>query len=123
MVAQHCCYQQHMKCIGQTKSDLCPSCLKTIEIAPHIFASERRSQWQAAFCDSFRKLLTLLYTQPDLQMILMIGMQGTLQEDGLRFDMPAINRIASFELLISSQIDIGWSHLLWGRFSHHWVQL
>ena len=28
----------HMKHIGQAESDLCPSCLETIETAPHIFA-------------------------------------------------------------------------------------
>jgi hypothetical protein len=30
--------RHHMKRIGQAESDLCPSCLETIETAPHIFA-------------------------------------------------------------------------------------
>jgi hypothetical protein len=34
--------RRHMKCIGQAKSDLCPSCLATVETAPHIFACTRR---------------------------------------------------------------------------------
>ena len=114
--------RRHMKRIGQAESDLCPSCLETEETAPHIFACERRVQWQATFLDSLRKLLATLYTQPDLAMILMVGIQGALQDDPL-FDMPTDNREASFELLVSSQNDIGWSHLLRGRFSHHWVQI
>jgi hypothetical protein len=111
-----------MKRIKQAESDLCPSCLETIATAPHIFACPRRVQWQATFLDSLRKLLAELYTQPDLQMILMVGIQGALQDDPL-FDMPTDNREASFAILVSSQNDIGWSHLLRGRFSHHWVQL
>ena len=114
--------RRHMKRIGQAESDLCPSCLETIETAPHIFACPRRVQWQATFLDSIRELLAELYTQPDLQMILMVGIQSALQDDPL-FDMPTDNREASFEILVPSQNDIGWSHLLRGRFSHHWVQL
>jgi hypothetical protein len=37
------------------------------------FACPRRVQWQATFLDSLRELLAELYTQPDLQMILMVG--------------------------------------------------
>jgi hypothetical protein len=111
-----------MKRIGQAESDLCPSCLETEETAPHIFACERRVQWQATFLDSLRTLLAKLYTQPDLQMILMVGIQGALQNDPL-FDMPTNHREPSFELLVSSQNDIGWAHLLRGRFRHHWVQM
>jgi hypothetical protein len=32
-------------------------------------------------------------------------------------------REPSFEILVASQNDIGWSHLLRGRFSHHWILL
>ena len=49
----------------------------------------------------------LIY-QPDLQMILAVGIQGALQDDPL-FDMPSTtNCQAGFELLVSSQNDIGW---------------
>jgi hypothetical protein len=41
---------------------------------------------------------------------------------GIPIDLK-LNREASFELLVSSQNDIGWSHLLRGRFSHHWGQI
>jgi hypothetical protein len=34
-----------------------------------------------------------------------------------------VEREASFESLVSSQNDIGWSHWLHGRFSRHWVQI
>jgi hypothetical protein len=114
--------RRHMKRIGQAESELCPSCLATIETAPHIFACPRRVQWQVTFLDSLRKLLAKLHTQPDLQTILMLGIQGALQDDPM-FDMPTDNREPSFALLVHSQNDIGWSHLLRGRFSHHWVQL
>ena len=114
--------RRHMQRIGKAESDLCPSCLETIETAPHIFACPARVQWQATFLDSLRELLAALYTQPDLQCILMVGVRGALQNDPL-FDMPTTNREASFELLVSSQNDIGWDHLLRGRFSHHWVQI
>jgi len=115
--------RRHMKRIGRAESDLCPSCLQTIETAPHIFACKHRVQWQATFLDSLRELLTLLYTQPDLPMILMVIIKGALQDD-LLFGMPPTSQEASLELLVSSQNDIGWSHLLrGGRFSHHWVQI
>jgi len=114
--------RRHMTRLGKAESDLCPSCLATIETAPHIFACPLRVQWQATFLDSLRELLASLYTQPDLQCILMVGVRGALQNDPL-FDMPTTNREPSFELLVSSQNDIGWDHLLKGRFSHHWVQI
>ena len=114
--------RRHMKGIGGVESDLCPSCLQTTETAPHIFACEHRVQWQATFLDSLRKLLASLYTQLDLQCILMVGIQGALQDDPL-FDVLTTNCEASFELLVSSECNIGWSHLLRGRFSHHWVQI
>jgi hypothetical protein len=37
--------------------------------------------------------------------------------------MPTCNPEPSFELLVSSQDDIGWSHLLRGRFSRQWILL
>jgi hypothetical protein len=52
----------------------------------------------------------------------MVGIQGALQDDPL-FNMPTNIREPSFEMLVSSQNDVGWSHLLRGRFSHHWVQI
>jgi hypothetical protein len=74
------------------------------------------------FLDFLRKLLPKLHTQPDLQTILMTGIKGALQDDPL-FDMPTCNREPSFEILVSSQNDIGWSHLLRGRFSRQCVLL
>jgi hypothetical protein len=114
--------QRHMKRIGQAESDLCPSCLATIETAPHIFTCPKRVPRQVVFLDSLRKLLAKLHTQPDLQTILMTGIKGALQDDSL-FDMPTRNREPIFQLLASSQNDIGWSHLLRGRFSRQWILL
>ena len=75
--------RHHMKYIGQAELDLCPSCLAAIETAPHIFACIHLVQWQVTFLDLLCKLLATLYTQPDLQMILMGGIQGALQNDPL----------------------------------------
>ena len=112
-----------MRRVGQAESDLCPSCLESIETAPHIFACACHVQWQATFLDSLRQLLATLYTQPGLQMILIVGIQAALQDDPFYY-MPTDNREANFKLLlVSSQNDIGWSHLLRGPFSHHWVQI
>ena len=111
-----------MKRIGQAESDLCPSCLKTEETAPHIFACERRVEWQGTFIDSLRKLLATLHTQPDLKTILLLGISGALQDDPT-LEMDTTNREPDFEILVSCQNDIGWSHLLRGCFSHHWVQI
>ena len=73
--------------------------------------------------DSLSDFLATLYIQSYLQkMILMVGIQGALQNDPI-FDMPTDNCEGSFELLFSSQHDIGWSHLLRGRFSRHWIQI
>ena len=55
-------------------------------------------------------------------MILMGRIQGALQNDPL-FDMPTDNHEASFELLVSSLNDSGWSHLLQEHFSHHRVKI
>ena len=55
-------------------------------------------------------------------MILVVDIQGALQNDPLS-DMPTDNREASFELLVSSQNEVGWFHLLWGRFSQPWAQI
>ena len=44
-------------------------------------------------------------------MILVVDIQGALQNDPLS-DMPTDNREASFELLVSSQNEVGWFHLL-----------
>jgi hypothetical protein len=79
--------RHHMKRLGQVKSNLRPSCLET---APHIFTCERRVQWQAGFFYSLRKLLAKICTQPDLQTILVTGIQGALQDDPL-FDMPTLS--------------------------------
>jgi hypothetical protein len=98
--------RRHMKRMGRAESDLRPSCLATIETAPHIFACLKRLPWHVAFLDSLRKLLAKLRTQPDLQTILMLGIQGALQDDPL-FDMPTRNREPNFALLVSSQNDIG----------------
>ncbi len=114
--------RRHMKRIGQAESDLCPSCLKTEETAPHIFACERRVEWQGTFIDSLRKLLATLHTQPDLKTILLLGISGALQDDPT-LEMDTTNREPDFEILVYCQNDIGWSHLLRGCFSHHWVQI
>jgi hypothetical protein len=52
----------------------------------------------------------------------MTGIKGALQDNPL-FDMPTCNREPSFQLLVSSQNDIGWSRLLRGRLSRQWILL
>jgi hypothetical protein len=107
-----------MKRIGQAESDLCPSCLDTEETAPHIFACNRRcAQWQADFIKSLRKVLDNLNTQPDLKMILLLGISGALHNS--TFELSTTEREARFEILVSSENDIGWYHLLRRRFSLH----
>jgi hypothetical protein len=110
-----------MKHIDQAKSDLCPSCLATVETAPHIFACTRRLEWRSKFRKSLRKLLDKLHTQPDLQHLLLTGIQATLTD--FDFSMDPKNWEPCFALLVSSQNNIGWSHLLRGRFSIQWIQL
>ena len=77
-----------------------PVLLETIEIATCIFTCECCVEWQATFLDPLHKLLAMLYNQPDLQMIFMVGIHGALQDDPL-FDMPTNNPEVSFELLFS----------------------
>lgn len=96
-----------MKRIGQAESDNCPSCLSTEETTPHAFACDRRAQWRSVFLDSLRKLFAKIHTQElDLKTILRLGISGALANDPA-FEMPTDNREASFELLVSSQNDIG----------------
>jgi hypothetical protein len=79
-----------MKCIGQAGSGSCLSCLEAVEAAPHTLACEQRVQGQASFLDLLHKPLAKLHTQPSLQTILMMGIQGALQNNPL-FDMPTNN--------------------------------
>jgi hypothetical protein len=37
--------------------------------------------------------------------------------------MPTSNRKPSFQYLVTSQKQIGWTHLLKGKFSQHWTQM
>jgi hypothetical protein len=110
-----------MKRIKQAESDLCPFCLATEKTAPHIFACSHRDLWHAEFIGSFRKVLDKLNTQPDLKMMLLQGISGAIHDP--TFELSTTDREASFEILVSSQNDIGWSQMLRGRFSLHWPQL
>jgi hypothetical protein len=96
--------RHHMKPIEQAESDLRPSCLATVETAPRIFACPKRVPWQVVFLDSLCKLLAKPRTQPELQMILMVGIQGALQDNPL-FGTPTRNREPSlFKPLVSTPI-------------------
>jgi hypothetical protein len=107
-----------MKCIGQAEL----GCLATKETAPHALACKGRIEWQGAFIHSLRRLLAKTRAQPDLQMTLLLGVSGALQDDPT-LEMSTNNRKADFEILVSSQNDAGWAQLLRGRFCHHWVQI
>jgi hypothetical protein len=113
--------RRHMKRMGKAESDLCPSCLDTVETAHHIFACPCRAPWQATFIESLRTLLQSLHTQQDLQLILIAGIEASLLDP--HYEMTTTNREASFEMLVSSQNDIGWSHALRGRLSNHWAEI
>jgi hypothetical protein len=113
--------RRHMKRIKQTESDLCPSCLETEETTTHIFACIHRIQWHADFIASLRKVLDKLNTQPDLKMMLLQGISGAIHDP--TFELPTTDREANFEILASSQNDIGCSQMIRGRFSIHWSQL
>jgi hypothetical protein len=56
-----------------------------------------------------------------LQNLLLTGIKGALATT--TYQMDPSNREESFSLLVHSQNDIGWTHLLKGRVSHHWVQI
>ena len=81
----------------------------------------RLAAWRDKFITSFRARLGKLKTQPDLQNILLTGLQGTLLDRN--FSMDPDTREPCFESLVSCQNDIGWHHLLRGRFSKQWIQL
>jgi hypothetical protein len=86
-----------------------------------VLACINRHTWRESYLDSLRKLLDKLKTQPDLKMIPLTGVAGALLDP--RDEMSTSNREPSFKLLVHSQNEIGWNHLLKGRFSHHWIQL
>ncbi len=113
--------RRHMHRMGRAESNLCPSCLATIETATHIFACPRRLPWQQTLIASLRTLLISLITQMDLQLLLLQGLEAALLDPN--YSMTATNRNPHLETLVHSQNDIGWSHLLRGRFSHHWVDI
>jgi hypothetical protein len=93
--------------------------------APHMFACECRAPWREQLITSLRKLLDKIHIQPDLNktLLLLLGIKDALPPR-LELHMMTTHCEASFAMLvIISQNDIGWSHLLRGRFSHHWVQV
>jgi hypothetical protein len=75
----------------------------------------KRHQWRLPL--SLRKVLDNLNTQPDLKMILLLGISGALHNS--TFELSTTEREARFEILVSSENDIGWYHLLRRRFSLH----
>jgi hypothetical protein len=94
--------RRHMQRIGKAESDLCPSCLQTIKTAPHIFTCPQQLPWQAIFTNSLQKLLDKMHTQPDLQHILLTGIQGALNTADLTCNIPCPLPIAKPALCSSS---------------------
>jgi hypothetical protein len=118
---EHLPTRKHMKRIGEAESDKCPACLHTIETAWHILSCENRSEWRNSLINKLKETLHVNKTQPGLTLILIQGVRGALHDP--LFQMPATNRETRFQYLVTAQNQIGWNHILRGRFSHHWLQL
>jgi hypothetical protein len=118
---EHLPTRKHMKRIGEAESDKCPACLHTIETAWHILSCENRSKWRNTLINNLKDILHINNTQPDLTLLLLQGVRGALHDP--MFQMTATNREPRFQYLVTAQNQIGWNHILKGRFSHHWLQL
>jgi hypothetical protein len=77
-----------------------------------MFACIHRIQWHADFIDSLRKVLDKLNTQPDLKMMLLQGISSAIHDP--TFELSTTDREANFEILASSQNDIGWPQMIRG---------
>jgi hypothetical protein len=117
---EHLPTRKHMKRIGEAESDKCPSCLHTVEDSWHILSCPERTTWRTTFNTALTDTLDKIHTQPDLNLILLKGVRGALNDPN--FQMDATNRETKFQELIYAQNFIGWDHLLKGRLSHHWLQ-
>jgi hypothetical protein len=119
-VHEHLPTRKHMKKIGETDSDKCPSCLHTQETAWHMLKCENREEWRGKLQQTLRNTLHINKTQPDLQIILLQGVKEAIKDPN--YQMNTTNREPRFQLLIQAQNLIGWNHLIKGRLSHHWIQ-
>jgi hypothetical protein len=107
--------------LKQAETDKCPSCLHLVETAWHIFSCPNRSLWRNKLLSTLADTLRINKTQPDLTLILLQGVRGALHNP--TFQMPVGPREPVFQFLVAAQNQIGWDHLLKGRFSHHWLQV
>jgi hypothetical protein len=72
--------RQHMRQIGEAKSDKCPACLHTIETHWHIINCKKRNAWRTTLIKDLKDTLQHIDTQPDLFLILVQGIRGALTD-------------------------------------------
>jgi hypothetical protein len=112
--------RRHMNRIGEAESDKCPSCLQCVETDWHILSCPNRSTSRNTILENLNDVLQITRTQPDLTIILLQGVRGTLNDPS--YQMNVATREPRFQYLVTAQNKIGWQHILKGRFSHHWLQ-
>jgi hypothetical protein len=79
-VHEHLPTRKHMKKIGETDSDKCPSCLHTTETAWHMLNCENREEWRGKLHQTLHDTLHINKTQPDLQIILLQGVKEAIRD-------------------------------------------
>jgi len=100
-------------------SPACLSCGHPSETMHHLHhcPSQSRARWQAQIQQRFRKTTSDRHTHPELQMVLLVGLQSTIEDH----DPPShLNHPPRFKSAIEDQNAIGWDQFLKGRWSKQW---
>ena len=99
----------------------CPSCPQNPEDRDHILrcSHPERAKWRRQFLQSTRKQCETLRTDPNLQNILIDGLEQWFRESHI----DPSKYPPQFQLLIRQQTAIGWRQIFSGRMSNEWNRL
>ena len=95
----------------------CPSCECPIEDFVHVFRCPYRRKWQSTLRHELLQLFNRSNTNPVLADLLINGLHHWLRETP---DPPA-SPFPQYDSLVAAQSSIGWSQLLFGRWSTLWI--
>jgi hypothetical protein len=103
---EHLPTRKHMKQIREAESDKCPLCLQCIETSWHILSCPNRSTWRNTLLSNLNNVLQITRTQPDLNLILLQGVRGALNNPS--YQMTVATCEPRFQYLVTAQNTIGW---------------
>jgi hypothetical protein len=89
-----------------------------------MIANPTSSLWQEELLHALGDTLATNHTQPsDPALILLQGVRGALSNQHFEMNSTSTAPAGIFCMPVNSQCQVGWQHMLKGRFSHHWTQI